>query len=565
MGVRRVVKALHAILASSLFMFNVMAVHSEATGSSHYIEIDHELEPRKIENINDMSPLPVPPGRDEAVKKYPVSKRQIQSIILETEEQKESNDVKFFKPFKARENGSWKNESDIRKSKLRSVIGTDGEVYYDADWGLMSAVLTCYNNHWALRTGPEDWWTVAMRRIVQAMDKYGEEPQVRDFFVEHKGKKKLEIIVGATLSDINYNWLFSQFSSKIKENLKISDYVDIIENDFSSSTDEQLIISQIMLMSSMKNYFEYGFGTLCGIPGVEMKGTEQDWEKLIDKINRLESLLSPINKYLRLTPWFKIARKVFMNLLDTYRGKPNIEWWGNILSWNEVWGSGLRPHWSGWFPEFFGAGDNPGEFIHFPSDLVTVPIHISDFNNAPPVEDDGIVVAGIVGFNLEEGGRAPVVEPKHAWSLLLPEDSQVAGRLTGGHTGAATTRHQVGTPIRQPTAAISRASIVTPTETHIRAKKRNLANKMPHNTNNTTFNICQYYCRGRDKFFCCDTSEQRALYPNTNIVIRDDNMPKDICKYWCSGEQDAHASMPTTKTTATRIATKGLSGCQCYV
>ncbi|CAL4191762.1 unnamed protein product [Meganyctiphanes norvegica] len=403
---------------------------SRLSSNGNYVKIDHELIPRKIENINDISPLPVPPGRDSATRKFPVSKRQIQSIILEIEEKKESSNTNTHQPSFVRESGSWKNESEIRKSKLKSVIGTDGEVFYDGDWGLMSAVLTCYNNHWALKTGPEDWWTVAIRRIVQAMDEHGEISQVRNFFVSHKGKKKLEVTVG-TLSNINYNWLFSQFSNKIRGNIKIPSYVDIIENDFSSSTDEQIMISHIMLMSSVKNYFLFGIGTACGIPGVEMKGTEEDWMKLIDKINKLETLLAPINKYLRLNDWFNTTKTVFNNLLDTYKGKPNVGWWRHILSWNIINGSGRHSHWSGWFPEFFGAGELPGHFRDFPSDLVTVPLHISDLNTPPPVDDDAILVAGIVGFNVEEGERAPVVEPKHAWSLLLPEDSPVADRLTG--------------------------------------------------------------------------------------------------------------------------------------
>jgi len=435
MGVIGPTKMLHIILACTVFLIKITehggAVGNPVLSTSNltYIKIDHELVPRKIQNINELSPLPVPPGRDSAMRKYPVSKRLIQEIILENNNQKGSNDINIYKASSVRESGSWKNESEIRKSKLKTVLGTDGEVYYDGDWGLMSAVLTCYNNHWVLRTGPEDWWIVVIRNIVQAMDDYGQVPEVREFFVEHEGKKKLDVIVGPTLSNVDYNWLFSQFSDRIRANIKIPGYVDIIENDFSCSTNEQTMISQIMLMSSVKNYFQFGMSTSCGIPGVEMKGTEEDWIKLVDKINRLESLLAPIMPYLHLKDWFSTTKTVFVNLLDTYKGKPNTEWWGNILSWEERWGSGMSPHWSGWFPRFVGATYHPGHFVDFPSDLVTVPLHISDYNNAPPVEDDGILMAGIVGFNVEEGVRAPVVEPKHAWSLLLPVDSPVADRL----------------------------------------------------------------------------------------------------------------------------------------
>merc|ERR1712179_100410 len=68
---------------------NISLSDSNAT----YIEIDHGLVPREIKNINDMSPLPVPPGRDSVMKKYTVSKRPIQEIILDIDENKQSNNI----------------------------------------------------------------------------------------------------------------------------------------------------------------------------------------------------------------------------------------------------------------------------------------------------------------------------------------------------------------------------------------------------------------------------------------------------------------------------------------
>ena len=40
-------------------------------------------------------------------------------------------------------------------------------VYYDKDWGFLAAILACYNNHWVLRTTPDDWWTIIARNIAQ--------------------------------------------------------------------------------------------------------------------------------------------------------------------------------------------------------------------------------------------------------------------------------------------------------------------------------------------------------------------------------------------------------------
>ena len=93
-------------------------------------------------------------------------------------------------------------------------------------------------------------------------------------------------------------------------------------------------------MSSLQKYFSYSFGTECGIPGVEMKGTQKDWEKLVEKTQELEKLLMPIMDDVELGDWFKSTKIILSKLLNTFRGSPDKEWWGHILCWNETYGSG---------------------------------------------------------------------------------------------------------------------------------------------------------------------------------------------------------------------------------
>ena len=52
---------------------------------------------------------------------------------------------------------------------------------------------------------------------------------MRDLFVNHEGKKEIFIDVGPTLSGIDYTWLFNQFSSGIKANIKNPAYADIVQ------------------------------------------------------------------------------------------------------------------------------------------------------------------------------------------------------------------------------------------------------------------------------------------------------------------------------------------------
>ena len=137
------------------------------------------------------------------------------------------------------------------------VASEDKDVCFDQDFGFFSAILACYNNHWVLKTSPDDWWNVIVRNVAQMIDDNGEKNKVRDFFVNHEGKKEIAIELPGRLDDIPYDWLFDQFSEGIRQNIKNPGYVDLMKADFSTTTSNQLVATEIMLMSSLQKYFEY--------------------------------------------------------------------------------------------------------------------------------------------------------------------------------------------------------------------------------------------------------------------------------------------------------------------
>jgi len=374
-----------------------------------YVELDHALVPGKIEDINKNTDLPgrVKPARNgpfepdrQLLNKYEVKKKSMMDILAS------------------------------KDSDFEAVVGTNEEVYYDHDFGFFSAILACYNNHWVLKTSPDDWWNVIVRNVAQAVDDNGEKEEVRQFFVAHEGKKTIDIRVGPSLSNIDYSWLFDQFTVGIRRSIKVPGYADLMQADFSTTGPEQAISSQVMLMSSLQKYFDYSFGTLCGIPGVEMLGSEQDWQRLLEKTRQLRSLLQPVMGVIGLGDWFNSTEEMLARLLATYRGKPDKEWWGHVLSWNQTHGSGARSWWDGWMIDFLMAGkaEKPQ---NFQSGLVSVPVKIDD-NNRDGVSDTGRLVAGTVGFTVEEGkeGR-PVVQARQGWGLLLPLGSPISPRIRG--------------------------------------------------------------------------------------------------------------------------------------
>ena len=133
-----------------------------------------------------------------------------------------------------------------------------------------------------------------------------------------------------------------------------------------------------MLMASLQKYFGWGlWETLCGIPGVEMVGIEDDWKMLVEKTRRLEAMLQPLMGSLGLGRWFTTSLATLEKLLATFREEPEKEWWGHMLSWNVMNMSGQRSHWSGWMIDFPMAGRAEGP-QDFQSGLVSVPVTITD-------------------------------------------------------------------------------------------------------------------------------------------------------------------------------------------
>lgn len=60
---------------------------------------------------------------------------------------------------------------------------------------------------------------------------------------------------------------------------------------------------------------------MCGIPGVEMKGTLEDWNDLLTKTENLKTMLAPVMDELLLEDWFKSTLNTLTKLIDTFKGK----------------------------------------------------------------------------------------------------------------------------------------------------------------------------------------------------------------------------------------------------
>ena len=229
---------------------------------------------------------------------------------------------------------------DVKARGKKFKLGSEATVFAEADKGFFSTVLAAYNNHWVLRTRPEDWWTSVSQIIAQRIDKHANQPAVRNFFVSHEGKKQLTVKIGPFIEGINNELFFQEMISQITDNINKPEYTSLMQSDFSQSTSVDRIVNNIMLMYSFQEYFEYRAMLFCGIPGVVMEGSEDDWQNLVQKLAKVEQLLQPLDEVLQLGDWFRTSKAVLTNLLETRRGNPDKDWWSRIMDIEEEFGSG---------------------------------------------------------------------------------------------------------------------------------------------------------------------------------------------------------------------------------
>ncbi|KAG6856288.1 hypothetical protein H0H87_005771 [Tephrocybe sp. NHM501043] len=153
--------------------------------------------------------------------------------------------------------------------------------------------------------------------------------ELRDKFVDHEGQKVLEVTTSKPLSMADFGDMAVQMTGKINENVKDKSLVPWVLPDFSTTTPNDSVICSAIIMSTLQAYFQYTMRGKCGIPSVTLDGTQEDWQSILERIDKLPEFGEEP------TEWAKMLRVIILRFIRAFddNGPPrdDKEFWERMI------------------------------------------------------------------------------------------------------------------------------------------------------------------------------------------------------------------------------------------
>ncbi|KAJ7644715.1 hypothetical protein FB45DRAFT_824856 [Roridomyces roridus] len=212
--------------------------------------------------------------------------------------------------------------------------------------GFVTTIISAYNTHHNLVIRPDDVWIDILTQFNFFVNANAE--LLRANFVAHDGKKELRIFTRKKREEMDFADLSRQMVDKLEENVVDPTLRAWVLPSFSTTTLKDKTVGAIVMMSTLKAYFEYVFeSSICGIPRVTLAGKKSDWEDILQRLEKLKEYgIETIAWYHLLVP----VIKRFVRGFDNPNAADNIDFWSKVADFIAH-GSGQN-YYAGWITAF---------------------------------------------------------------------------------------------------------------------------------------------------------------------------------------------------------------------
>ncbi|CAL8133331.1 unnamed protein product [Orchesella dallaii] len=189
--------------------------------------------------------------------------------------------------------------------------------------GFVKTVLEAYSQHHNLVIRPDDIWAAIMIQFSFYVNKNAE--KLRSKFVDFEGKRELSVeISGGSIYTVPYSLFVKLMTREIDRNLVDPEVKEWIMPNFTTTTQNDYVSVGVVLMATMKHYFDYEFRMLCGIPNITLDGTVEDWKNILGRLEKL--------KEYELENWHDMLYPIISKFVDAKEGRVDGWFWEGIVS-----------------------------------------------------------------------------------------------------------------------------------------------------------------------------------------------------------------------------------------
>lgn len=230
--------------------------------------------------------------------------------------------------------------------------------------GFVWAAYHAYSDHHHLTIRPEDIWFSIVTQASFYINANAEE--LRSFFVEHKGQKKLEVRSGGTLHTADFGFLAECMTHLIAANVKDAELRTWVMPAFSTTTETDRVVASVLFMGAMQKYFTYLMTLTCGIPSVTLLGEVADYEDILTRLDKLEQLGDEP------TQFAKMLRPILRHMILSFREPTNpevISFWNRIATRDDRMSG--QDYMSGWITAFcYWSAEGQAQYPYAEEDSV---------------------------------------------------------------------------------------------------------------------------------------------------------------------------------------------------
>jgi hypothetical protein len=221
--------------------------------------------------------------------------------------------------------------------------------------GLVHTIVEAYNGHRHLRLRPDDIWTAILIQFNFFVN--GRSEKLRSQFVAHEGKKQLVVTAVGSRFTVDFGAMAHAMTRELEKNVVDPSLRAWILPKFSTTTTTDTIIASVIMMSSMKKYFDFKFSLMCGLPSVTLEGEREDWGDILQRVEKLKEY------GVEAIGWYHLLRPVlaqFVAAFDKPTSKENKVFWGKVCHRD---GGGSGPTFLGGWVTAFCAFDEDGKWL----------------------------------------------------------------------------------------------------------------------------------------------------------------------------------------------------------